>query len=189
MRLLIAEDEAIIRMDLRETLLDLGHQVVAEARNGAEAVERALSTLPDCVLMDAHMEGDDGIEAAAEISAARICPVVMVTAYSQVEKVRQASHAGVYGYVTKPFSEKDLVAAIEVAAERFRKEEELQGELRQLKDSMEARRAVERAKCMLMESGLTEKEAFTRLRKASMDSRKPLREVAEAVILSRSVSG
>ena len=111
MKLLIAEDEAIIRMDLKETLQDLGYEVVAEARSGSEAVQKAFAFAPDCALMDAHMDGDDGFAAAQEIAQAQLCPVVMVTAYAQKDKVKEASKMGVFGYVTKPFAEKDLVAA------------------------------------------------------------------------------
>ncbi len=187
MKLLIAEDEVIIRIDLRETLQDLGHEVVAEARSGEEAVEKAFTYLPDCVLMDAHMEGDDGFAAAKVIADAQICPVVMVTAYSQVEKVREASKMGIFGYVTKPFAEKDLVAAIEVATSRVGEAMQLQGGLEQMKERMESRRIIDQAKCLLIEAGATEEEAFTRMRKASMNARKPLREVAEAIILSNQV--
>ena len=120
MKLLIAEDEAIIRMDLKETLQDLGYEVIAEARSGREAVQKAFAFAPDCALMDAHMDGDDGFTAAQEIAQAQLCPVVMVTAYAQTDKVKEASKMGVFGYVTKPFAEKDLVAAIEVATSRFK---------------------------------------------------------------------
>ena len=188
MRILKAEDETIIRIDLRETLQDLGHEIVAEARSGREAVEKAFACLPDCALMDAHMEGDDGIVAAKAIADAQICPVVMVTAYSQADKMREASKMGVFGYVTKPFAEKDLIAAIEVATSRFGETMQLQGELDQMKARMEARRIIDQAKCLLIEAGASEEEAFSRMRKASMDARKPLREVAEAIILSHQVN-
>lgn len=184
MRILIAEDETIIRIDLMETLRERGHEIVAEARSGKEAIEKAFATLPDCALMDAHMEGDDGIEAAKVIADAQICPVVMVTAYSQADKVREASKVGVFGYVTKPFSEKDLVAAIEVATSRFDEAMQLRGELDRMKAHMEARRVIDQAKFLLIQAGATEEEAFSRMRKASMDARKPLREVAEAIILA-----
>ena len=153
MKLLIAEDEAIIRMDLKETLQDLGYEVIAEARSGREAVQKAFAFAPDCALMDVHMDGDDGFAAAQEITQAQLCPVVMVTAYAQTDKVKEASKMGVFGYVTKPFAEKDLVAAIEVATSRFKEE-----------------------------------EAFGRMRKISMNTRKPLTEVAEAIILGYEAS-
>lgn len=187
MNILIAEDETIIRLDLKTTLQDLGHEVIAEARSGKEAVEKAFACLPDCVLMDAHMDGDDGIDAAKAIADAQICPVVMVTAYSQADKVREASKVGVFGYVTKPFAEKDLVAAIEVAASRFDEAMRLQGELDQMKERLDARRVIDKAKCLLIEAGASEEEAFSRMRTASMNARKPLREVAEAIILSHQV--
>lgn len=146
MKLLIAEDEAIIRMDLKETLQDLGYEIVAEARSGREAVQKAFAFAPDCALMDAHMDGDDGFTAAQEIAQAQLCPVVMVTAYAQTDKVKEASKMGVFGYVTKPFAEKDLVAAIEVATSRFKQEEQLHGELDRLKARMESRRLIDKAK-------------------------------------------
>lgn len=187
MRILIAEDETIIRIDLRETLQELGHEVVAEARSGEAAVEKAFACLPDCVLMDARMQGDDGIAAAKAIADAQICPVVMVTAYSQPDKMRDASRMGVFGYVTKPFAKKDLVAAIEVATSRFGEAMEIKSELERVKARMEARKVIDRAKCILVEAGASEEEAFSRMRKASMNARKPLKEVAEAIILSHQV--
>lgn len=184
MKLLIAEDEAIIRMDLKETLQDLGYEIVAEARSGREAVQKAFAFAPDCALMD----GDDGFTAAQEIAQAQLCPVVMVTAYAQTDKVKEASKMGVFGYVTKPFAEKDLVAAIEVATSRFKQEEQLHGELDRLKARMESRRLIDKAKCLLIEAGATEEEAFGRMRKISMNTRKPLTEVAEAIILGYEAS-
>ena len=183
MKLLIAEDEAIIRMDLKETLQDLGYEIVAEARSGREAVQKAFAFAPDCALMDAHMDGDDGFTAAQEIAQAQLCPVVMVTAYAQTDKVKEASKMGVFGYVTKPFAEKDLVAA-----SRFKQEEQLHGELDRLKARIESRRLVDKAKCLLIEAGATEEEAFGRMRKISMNTRKPLTEVAEAIILGYEAS-
>lgn len=188
MKLLIAEDEAIIRMDMKETLQDLGYEIVAEARSGREAVQKAFAFAPDCALMDAHMDGDDGFAAAQEITQAQLCPVVMVTAYAQTDKVKEASKMGVFGYVTKPFAEKDLVAAIEVATSRFKQEEQLHGELDRLKARMESRRLIDKAKCLLIEAGATEEEAFGRMRKISMNTRKPLAEVAEAIILGYEAS-
>lgn len=188
MKLLIAEDEAIIRMDLKETLQDLGYEIIAEARSGREAVQKAFAFAPDCALMDAHMDGDDGFTAAQEIAQAQLCPVVMVTAYAQADKVKEASKMGVFGYVTKPFAEKDLVAAIEVATSRFKQEEQLHGELDRLKARMESRRLIDKAKCLLIEAGATEEEAFGRMRKISMNTRKPLAEVAEAIILGYEAS-
>ena len=171
MKLLIAEDEAIIRMDLKETLQDLGYEVIAEARSGREAVQKAFAFAPDCALVDVHMDGDDGFAAAQEITQAQLCPVVMVTAYAQTDKVKEASKMGVFGYVTKPFAE-----------------EQLHGELDRLKARMESRRLIDKAKCLLIEAGATEEEAFGRMRKISMNTRKPLAEVAEAIILGYEAS-
>lgn len=187
MNVMLAEDEAIIRMDMREMLQAAGHAVVAEARSGEEAVTLARTCHPGCVFMDAHMNGDDGISAARTIWDERLCPVVMVTAYAQADKVREAASAGVFGYVTKPFSEQDLLTALEVAVERFKEELELRGELESLRERMAARKVIDQAKGILMRTGLSEPEAFSRLQKTSMNTRRPLREVAEAVILSNLV--
>ena len=184
MRVLIAEDEALIRMDMREMLTEEGHEVVGEARDGAEAIELARELRPEVIFMDVKMPGLDGIAAAAVIGAERIAPVVMVTAFSQSTYVEEASAAGAMGYLVKPFSKKDILPAMQVAVARFAEARALENEVAGLEDRLETRKLVERAKGLLMTRGMTEPEAFGRLQKAAMDRRKPLREVAEAVILA-----
>jgi AmiR/NasT family two-component response regulator len=181
-RVLIAEDEALIRMDLREMLAEEGHQVVGEARDGAEAVELARALHPDVVFMDVKMPGMDGIAAAAVIGEERIAPVVMVTAFSQASYVEQATAAGAMAYLVKPFAKKDILPAIQVATSRFAETRALEAEVADLAQRLETRVVVDRAKGLLIAKGLSEADAFRRLQKAAMDKRTSLREVAEAVI-------
>ncbi len=182
MRVLIAEDEALIRMDLREMLEEEGHEVVGEARDGAEAVELARALKPDVVFMDIRMPGVDGIAAAADITAEALAAVVMVTAYSQSTLAEQAAKAGAMAYVVKPFSRNDIIPAMQVAVARHAEMVALAGEVQGLNERLETRKALDRAKGILMAKGLGEAEAFRRLQKLAMDKRKTLREVAEAVI-------
>lgn len=182
MRVLIAEDEALIRMDLREMLEEEGHEVVGEARDGAEAVTLARAARPDIVFMDVKMPNVDGIEAARTIADESIAPVVMVTAFSQASLVEEAARAGAMGYVVKPFSRNDIVPAMQVAVSRYAEMGVLSQQVGDLEERLETRKALDRAKGLLMASGLSEPEAFHRLQKLAMDKRKPLREVAEAVI-------
>jgi response regulator NasT len=182
MRVLIAEDEALIRMDLREMLEEEGHEVVGEARDGAEAIALARSARPDIVFMDVKMPNVDGIAAAQAISAESIAPVVMLTAFSQASLVEEAAKAGAMGYVVKPFSRNDLVPAMQVAASRYAELAALEHQVGDLNERLETRKLLDRAKGILMAAGLTEPEAFKRLQKLAMDKRKSLREVAEALI-------
>jgi len=184
MRVLIAEDEALIRMDLREMLTEEGHEVVAEARDGAEAIELARSLAPDIVFMDVKMPGTDGLEAARVISAERIAPVVMVTAFSQQTYVEAASDAGAMAYLVKPFTKRDIVPAMAIATSRFAETRALEDEVADLTGRLETRKALDRAKGVLMAKGMTEPEAFRRLQKLAMDKRRSLREVAEAIVLA-----
>jgi response regulator NasT len=183
MRILIAEDETIIRLDLRELLERAGFDVCAEARDGVEAVELARATQPDLAVLDVKMPRLDGIEAARRILEERAIPVVMLTAYGQQELVSRAVEAGVFGYLVKPFRESDLLPAIETARARHEELAALREEADSLADALAARKAIERAKGLLMEKeGLSEQEAFARLRRASQVSGKPLRVIAEALI-------
>ena len=182
MRVLIAEDEALIRMDLREMLEEEGHEVVGEARDGAEAIALARAARPDIVFMDVKMPNVDGIEAARTISEEAIAPVVMLTAFSQAGLVEEAAKAGAMGYVVKPFSRNDLLPAMQVAASRYGELAALEQQVGDLSERLETRKALDRAKGILMAGGVSEPEAFRRLQKLAMDKRKSLREVAEAVI-------
>jgi two-component system, response regulator PdtaR len=182
MRVLIAEDEALIRMDLREMLEEEGHEVVGEARDGAEAVSLARACTPDIIFMDVKMPNVDGVEAARTISAESIAPVVMVTAFSQSGLVDEAARAGAMGYVVKPFTRNDIAPAMQVAVSRYSEMKLLAQQVGDLEERLETRKALDRAKGLLMQSGISEPEAFKRLQKLAMDKRKSLREVAEAVI-------
>ena len=182
-RILIAEDETLIRLDLRQLLESAGFDVCAEARDGEEAVELARSEEPDLAVLDVKMPRVDGIEAARRILDERPIPIVMVTAYGEQELVARAVEAGVFGYLVKPFRETDLLPAIATARARHDELRALREEADSLAEALAARKAIERAKGLLMErDGLTEAEAFARLRKASQISGRPLKVVAEALI-------
>src|SRR5690348_1798634 len=183
MRILLAEDETIIRLDLREMLERAGFDVCAEAKDGEEAVQLASAEQPDLAIMDVKMPRLDGIEAARRILDERPIPIVMLTAYGQDELVSRAVEAGVFGYLVKPFREQDLLPAIRAARARHDELLELREEAESLADALAARKAIERAKGLLMEKeGLSEQDAFARLRKASQISGRPLKVVAEAVV-------
>jgi AmiR/NasT family two-component response regulator len=183
MRVLVAEDETIIRLDLKDLLERSGFEVCAEARDGEEAVALARSELPDVAIMDVKMPKLDGIEAARRILDERPIPIVMLTAYGQDELVQRAAEAGVFGYLVKPFREQDLVPAIRTARARHEELAALREEAESLAEALAARKAIERAKGLLMtKEGLSEQEAFERLRKASQISGRPLKVVAEALI-------
>jgi response regulator NasT len=183
MRILIAEDETIIRLDLRELLEKAGFDVCAEARDGQEAVELARSHRPDVAVLDVKMPRLDGIEAARQILDERAIPIVMLTAYGQDELVSRAVEAGVFGYLVKPFRESDLLPAIHTARARHEELSALREEAESLAEALAARKSIERAKGLLMEKeNLTEQEAFSRLRRASQLSGRPLKVVADALI-------
>jgi response regulator NasT len=186
-RVLIAEDETLIRLDLRGLLEASGFEVCAEARDGEEAVALARTTEPDVALLDVKMPRLDGIEAARRILDERSIPIVMVTAYGERELVSRAVEAGVFGYLVKPFRDTDLLPAIETARARHDELAAVREEAESLADALAARKAIERSKGLLMErEGLTEQEAFARLRKASQISGRPLKVVAEALIATLS---
>ena len=183
MRVLIAEDETIIRLDLKGLLERAGFDVCAEAKDGVEAVELARSEHPDVAVLDVKMPRLDGIEAARRILDERPIPIVMLTAYGQDELVSRAIEAGVFGYLVKPFREQDLLPAIHTARARHEELEALREEAESLAEALSARKVIERAKGLLMaKENLTEQDAFARLRKASQVSGRPLKVVAEAVV-------
>jgi len=187
-RALIAEDEALIRLDLREMLEEDGHEVVGEAPDGAQAVALARELKPDVVFMDIEMPGMGGIEAAALLAEEHLAPVVMVTAFSEAGLVEQAARAGAMAYVVKPFSRTDVVPAMQIAVSRFAEMMALAAEVADAGERLATRVAVDRAKGLLMADGLSEPEAFRRLQKLAMDRRKTLREIAEAVIIAGEAS-
>lgn len=182
-RVIVAEDETLIRLDIVEILREQGYDVIGEADNGEKAVELAEELKPDLVLMDVKMPVLDGISAAERIVKARIAPVVLLTAFSQKELVERARDAGAMAYVVKPFTPNDLVPAIEIALSRHEEIIELEKEVSDLTQAFETRKLVDRAKSLLItRMGLTEPEAFRWIQKTSMDRRLSMREVAETII-------
>jgi two-component system, response regulator PdtaR len=187
-RIIIADDESIIRMDLKEMLGGLGYLVVGEAGDGQSAVNLAREMRPELVIMDIKMPGLDGIGAAKILTEEKIAPVLFLTAFSQKELVDGAKEAGVVGYLVKPFRENELVPAIEVALARFSEFRVLEQQVGDLKEALETRKLVDRAKGLLMDTqSLTEAEAFRKIQKMSMNTRKSMREIAEAIILTHQV--
>ena len=181
-RALVAEDETIIRLDLRALLEAHGYEVCGEARDGLEAVELAASLEPDIILMDVKMPRLDGIDAARRILERRAVPIVMLTAFGQDELVARAVEAGAFGYLSKPFREQDVVSAIVAAQARHTELAEVRLQASSLLEALEARKAIERAKGILMaKEGITEDEAFTRLRRASQKSGRPMKVIADAL--------
>ncbi|TPF97363.1 MULTISPECIES: ANTAR domain-containing response regulator [Bifidobacterium] len=179
----VAEDEALIRLDIVESLRAAGYDVVGEAASGQEAVDLVRELVPDVVVMDVKMPGKDGITAAKEIAEENLAPVVMLTAFSQQNLVEKAADAGAMAYVVKPFVPEKLFPSIEVAISRFDQMNALRDEVSDMKARFEARKRVDRAKGLLMENmGLTESEAFRWIQKTSMDRRLTMQEVADAVI-------
>ncbi len=187
-RVIIADDESLIRMDLREMLTNLGYLVVGEVADGRSAVNQARELRPDVVIMDIKMPDMDGIEAAKVLTEERISPVVLLSAYSQRDLVQRAREAGVVAYLVKPYREEELSPAIEVALARFNEFKDLQQQVSDLQEALETRKLVDRAKGILMDKqGLNEAEAFRKIQKMSMDNRKPMKDVAEAIILAHQV--
>lgn len=185
LRIVIADDESIIRLDLKETLQRMGHQVVAEAGDGRTAVDLVRQHRPDLAILDVKMPELDGIDAAKEISGEELAPVLLLTAYSQQDLVERAMHAGVFGYVVKPFTESDLLPAMNVSIARFREFREIAEQADSLASALETRKLVDRAKGLLMDRhGLRENEAFRRIQQQSMNTRKSMREIAEAIIIA-----
>ncbi len=183
MRIVIAEDEALIRLDLREMLVEEGFEVVGEAADGEHAVALARDLVPDLVICDVKMPKMDGIAAAALITEARIAPVVMLTAFSQRDLVERARDAGAMAYLVKPFQKRDLLPAIEMASSRFAEIRALESEVTGLRERLEARKLIERAKGALMTAHqLSEPESFRWIQRAAMDNRTSMRAVAELVL-------
>ena len=182
-RVLVAEDEAIIRLDLAEMLTEAGYEVVGQASDGEQAVALAASLKPDIVIMDVKMPVMDGISAAEQIGKERLCPVVMLTAFSQTELVERARDAGVMAYIVKPFTASDVTPALDIALSRWAELKTLEAEVADLGDRLETRKAVDRAKGVLRTKlKITEADAFRWIQKTAMDRRMSMREVADAVV-------
>ncbi|HEY9476676.1 MAG TPA: response regulator [Mycobacteriales bacterium] len=183
LRVLIAEDEALIRLDLKEMLEEEGYAVVGEAGDGEQAIALAETLRPDLVILDVKMPKLDGIAAAQRIAGDRIAPVVILTAFSQRELVERAREAGAMAYLVKPFQKKDLLPTIEMARSRFAEMVQLEKEVAGLSDRLEARKVIERAKGLLMlEHGMSEPEAFRWIQRTAMDRRASMRDIAQTVI-------
>jgi AmiR/NasT family two-component response regulator len=183
LRVVVAEDEALIRLDLVEMLREEGYDVVGEAGDGEEAIRLARELRPGLIMMDIKMPGTDGLEAARTIAGERLAPVVMLTAFSQRELVESARDAGAMAYLVKPFSKTDVVPAIELAASRYAEVAALEAEVAGLTDRLETRKAVERAKGLLMaEKKMSEPDAFRWIQRTAMDRRTTMRAVADAVV-------
>ncbi len=183
LRILLADDEALIRLDLREMLTEAGHEIVGEAANGQEAVQLAQELHPDIVIMDVKMPVMDGLTAAQQITEDEIAPVLLLTAYSQQDIVARATEAGVIAYLVKPVREQQLFPAVEVAVSRFRAWQELGRELDELKESLATRKLVDRAKGILMTAHkMTEQEAYRKMQQFSMAKRISLKKLAEEII-------
>ncbi|GMV89924.1 MAG: transcriptional regulator [Chthonomonas sp.] len=188
LKVLIADDDPIIRLDLKQMLENLGYAVVAEADDGMKAVAAARETHPDVCILDVKMPVMDGIEAVEIITEENIAPTILLTAYSDRELIDRAKSAGVFAYLVKPFKPSELPPAIEVARSRFEQNNALTKEVADLNERLAARKAVDRAKGILMKlHGLDESEAYRRIQLQSMNSRLSMREIADAIILAQSV--
>ena len=184
-RVIVADDDIITLQDLKETLDGLGYLVVGTAGDGKSTVNLARQLRPDAVVMDIKMPDMDGIEAAKVLTEERVAPVILVTAYSEKALIQRAQEAGVVAYITKPFRPNDLAPAIEVGVARFQEFEALREENRGMKETLETRKLVDRAKGILMTSqGLNEADAFRKIQKMSMDTRRPMKDIAQAIIIT-----
>ncbi len=189
MRVLIADDDPIIRLDLKQMLENLGYEVVSEAGDGQQALDQARETKPDICILDVKMPAMDGIEVVKALTEENIAPAILLTAYSDHELVDRAKEAGVFAYLVKPFKPSDLPPAIEIARSRFEQNSHLTKEVGSLTERLEARKLVDRAKGIIMDQQkVSEAEAYRRIQQQSMNLRKTMREVAEAIILANSVS-
>lgn len=182
-RVVIAEDEAIIRLDLKESLEEEGYEVVGEAGRGDQAIELARELRPDLAILDIKMPGVDGLTAARTIAAERLCAVLMLTAFSQREIIEEARDAGALAYLVKPFQKNDLIPAIEVAIGRFRELQQLDSEVDALGEQLETRKVIDRAKGILIDDcSMREHEAFTFIQRTAMSERSRMRDVAERIV-------
>ncbi len=185
MRVLVADDEYLVREEIKASLQELGHTVMGEAADGETALNLAKAAKPDVAVLDIKMPGKDGIEVARELVKEGVCAAVLLTAYTLPEFIQRATEAGAFGYLTKPFDPKGLDAALQIAVARFQEFRKLQEEVSQLEEELATRKLVERAKGLLMKRyNLSEEEAHRVLQRRSMDTRKPMREVAEAVLMA-----
>ena len=188
LRLVIADDESLIRMNLKETLVGLGYLVVGEAGDGVSVVNLARELRPDLVVMDIKMPKLDGIQAAKVLTEDKIAPVLLLTAYSDRELVDRAREAGVVNYIVKPFRDAELLPAIEIAMARYAEFQEIDKKIGDLQETLETRKLVERAKGVLMDTqGLKEQEAFRKIQQLSMNTRKSMREIAQAILLTAQI--
>ena len=188
LRLVIADDELLIRMNLKETLVGLGYLVVGEAGDGVSVVNLARELRPDLVIMDIKMPKLDGIQAAKVLTEDKIAPVLLLTAYSDRELVDRAREAGVVNYIVKPFRDAELLPAIEIAMARYAEFQEMDKKIGDLTEVLETRKLVERAKGVLMDTqGLKEQEAFRKIQQLSMNTRKSMREIAQAILLTAQI--
>jgi two-component system, response regulator PdtaR len=189
-RIIVAEDDSVIRMDLKEELQRQGYLVVGDAGDGQSAVNLTRELRPDLVVMDIRMPEMDGISAAEILTREKLAPVVLLTAFSDQELIERARNAGVVHYVTKPWRASDLRPAIEIALSRFQEFRTMETRVRDLEDHLATRKVVEKAKGVLMEKhNITEQEAFRRIQKASMNNRKSMKDVAEAILLAEELQG
>lgn len=187
-RIVIADDESIIRLDLKTLLEEMGHIVVGEAADGQKALELTRALKPDVVLMDIKMPVMDGLDAAKIISEEKISPVVLLTAYSQKDLIERAKEAGVFGYLVKPFQESDLIPAIEIAISRYHEMQDLESSVGDLEQKLETRKIVDRAKGILMDKyGISEADAFRKIQQQSMNQRRSMKEIAEAIIIAHEI--
>lgn len=187
-RAVIADDEAIIRMDLKALLEELGHRVVGEAADGQNALDLTRNLKPDVVIMDIKMPVMDGLDAAKIISEEKIAPVVLLTAYSQKDLIERAKEAGVFAYLVKPFQESDLMPAIEIAISRYLELHDLESTVGDLEVKLETRKMVEKAKGILMDKyKMSEADAFRRIQQQSMNQRRSMKEIADAIIIAHDI--
>lgn len=190
LRLVLADDESIIRMDLREILEHAGYEIAGEASDGADALALLERVKPDVAILDVKMPGLTGLAVAREASARRLCAVILLTAYGDASLIQEAKEAGVFVYLVKPFKEPELLAAVEMAVTRFQEVRTLEGEVGSLQEQIETRKRVDRAKGYLMDQfKMKESDAFRFLQKQAMDQRKPLKEIAQAVLEKRDAAG